>query len=301
MSTTPALTVGRRSFLFNDELVKGAAGAGTRPEIASQHIARDLFWQLQLDPSTTETMDTTTAAELLSAALDAPESSEISRWACLDETIFSPIFVDGDPLQVLLPGAMASAPFDGDCIVFLPTRSCAIMVPANRADAVSRAAALVEFFYDAQDLLSFQPLIGRDGSWSGFNPTPDHLAYDACARLEVLDRVAIERAQREILVSVVAPAIEFGALQVLVSGSALWTVCTWNQGTETLLPEADAIRFSSAQDEPPMIVKWDAAISIVGERMLRTGHEPARWLTSGYPSPGELAALSMHQERLGEE
>ena len=275
-----------------------------RLEIPREHIARDLYWHLHegTPREAGDTFDAVAEAALLKDAVRAPATGEISRWAFLDDTIFSPVFADGDAVQVLLPGGTDSLPFDQEeqYVVFIPTSESVVMVPANEPQAIARAANFVEFFYDERKWLSFEPIIGSDGSWRTFDPPTDHPAHAACKRLGVVDRVALDTAQRRALAWVVDPAVEVSALQVVGSGSSLITICYWTEGIEALLPKADAISFWGSSDDHELLVDWDTATALVGERLLRLDHEPTRWLTMDYPTREELSALDQHRMRIPE-
>ena len=236
-----------------------------------------------------------TDAELAAAINEATRSPALTTWADLDDSIFSPVGHSSDRIaRLLLPGGLSTLPIDSrEQVVFLPTTESAIVVPSDRAAAVARAAELVEFFIDPATQISLLPIVGNDGKWRPFEPSPDHPAHDPWRHLLILDRAIVADAQRSALELISRSELHVAPLLTIQVGNSLHTACSWTQGIETLLPEADIVGLTDSNGEVRFLVPWEAVARLVSHRLFRTGHNPPRWLTVDFPNEDELDALEI--------
>jgi len=230
--------------------------------------------------------------QLLETAIDDFSLDTIDGWASLDDAVFSPASDDPHlPTQVLRPGGLSSLPFEGDRVVFMPTRTSVVVAPATNPEAVARAAELIEYFGDTSQHMSLRPIVGRHGNWQLFEPAPEHPAHVACARLRLLEAVAIAEYQKVLLADLVDPEIHIGSLQLVETGTQRQSLATWVSQTRSLLPKADLVALADDNGAPLFAVPWDDVQRIAGARLHQTDHFPTRWLTFDSPNETELKAL----------
>ena len=297
-SHPPTLTIARAPFLENERLLSDVADLASHSPTAPQRaIARDLCWTLTPHA---DDENATTEADLDSALDDAAALPASTTWGDLDSSIFSPVVDSPEEIaRLLLPGGMAELPTNSDeYVVFIPNTEMAIVVPSDNAVAISRAAQMVEFYSNPTTRISLLPIVGSDGQWRSYQPSPDHLAYDAYHRLSVLDRAEVANSQGEMLLHVARPELHVAPLLTMQVGGSLQTVCTWSAATEALLPQADIVGLTDHHGELLLLALWEAVERVAGHHLLATGHKPHRWQTVGFPNERELDVLEMVRLRI---
>ncbi len=297
-SHPPTVAIVRAPFVENQHLLRDAAALAIHSPAAPQRaIARDLFWTLAPQ---TDDANVPTEGDLDSALDEATALPAVTSWGNLDSSIFCPVVESPEEIaRLLLPGGMAGLPTNSDeYVVFVPNAEIALVVPSEDESAICRAAEMVEFFSNPTTQISLLPIVGANGRWQPYQPSPGHLAYDACNRLSVLDRAEVANSQGEMLLHVARPELHVAPLLTMQVGGSLQTVCTWSAATEALLPQADIVGLTDHHGELLLLALWEAVERVAGHHLLATGHKPHRWQTIGFPNERELDVLEMVRLRI---
>jgi hypothetical protein len=228
------------------------------------------------------------------AALDArPVAGPAERPAVLrfvdtgDAYVTSRLLVDG-----WLAGLRERV--GGDPVAFAPERST-LIVAADGSDVLATVFALVEEEYrEAVRSLSPQAYtVGPDGRVVPYAAPAGHPAADAARRAGLILAAHEYAAQREWL----DQRHEEDGTDVFVAGhdlverpdGTLFSVTTWSDGVEALLPEVEWVAFTSG-DAEPFFVPWPA---VVGETDLcpEPDHDPPRHRVRGWPQAATMERL----------
>ncbi len=279
-------------------LENGGLPAGSN--LPSSPIAGDLAWTIVWDtPAVMDPIDENQIErwgysfdELLRIAKTNLAMQPFLGWNVVDDRLYAPTGVDDyDGTRIFLPGALDFLPFDGDRVVFHPTRSSCAVVAADDADAIAVAAAHALTQIGAANRVSLTPIVGRTDDWRPLQLDPGHPAFDAWCQLVSYDRAAGYDTQQGLLSEAVGEDV-FVAKHVLVEDprGALSSYCTWSRGVETLLPVTDRVALYEEGAEP-FLVPWAVAVEVCGELMEPTNHYPERVRVREFPSPTELSIL----------
>ena len=290
-------------------LVQRSIGTATPEDaqIPRRPIARNLHWVLvtttpqgnRLVNNADIERTSRSFDQLVDDAMQDFEVGAIERWASLDDSVFVPV-IDGSSTtsRILHPRGSLDLPFTGAAVLFLPSTSNAIVAPATNHYAVKRAAELADYFADASQPLSLNPLIGRHGRWQSFRPSKSHAAHDACARLAVLQEHVETEYQGQLLNEFFKGEVKASAVRRIETDEAWLSLCHWARDVPTLLPKTDIIGFTSRSGTSPFFTPWETVTAICGTRLLRTQHNPVRYLACDYPSIAQLRELRRARLRI---
>ncbi len=279
-------------------LERGGLPAGSN--LPSLPIAGDLAWTVVwdtpaiMDPIDEDQVDRWgyTFDELLGVAKTNLAMQPFLGWNVIDDRLYAPTGLDDyDGTRIFLPGALDFLPFDGDRVVFHPTRSSCAVVSADDPDAIALAADHALTQLSAANRVSLTPIVGRTGHWRPLQLESGHPAYDSWRQLIAYDRAAGYDTQDALLRASVGDDA-FVAKHVLVEdpNGALSSYCTWSRDVETLLPVTDRVALYEENTEP-FLVPWVAAVEVCGELLEPTNHYPERVRVREFPSSTELSIL----------
>ncbi len=197
---------------------------------------------------------------------------------------------------LLAPGWLAgvSERMGEPVVAFVPDVNTVLLCPADGGAATALHTIVESEFSEAARSISLVGYIAGDGGRVvPYAPPPGHPAHPAAQRARVLLTVTQYRSQTEWLSAQYAEhGIDVyvgGLLAAAGADEPPFTVASWGDGIESLLPEADFIAFAGP-DGVWGRVPWDAVARLVplAPEPLLT---PARYRVGGWPAPDVMQQL----------
>ncbi|MCC4607782.1 DUF1444 family protein [Xanthomonas campestris pv. zinniae] len=206
-----------------------------------------------------------------------------------------------DTSRVLLPDVIARVAVRGRPVFMLPTRDCLLVVGDRdevpmaamlelsiEAASQGRCISALAYTYEERRIVPFSL------------PQPQHLR-----RQEDLRRMmdSSSYAMQNELLHAVHKAEQ---LDVFVASYRVYkendgsghqfSLATWTEGVDILLPKADRIVFVSSKEEGDadvVVAQWDQAVGVVGALMeLQPEFYPPRYRVRTFPSPVQFQQLA---------
>jgi Uncharacterized protein conserved in bacteria len=277
--------------------------------VACRDIAEDCVELLAIDrPDATSTLMQgpnkewgITLEEGLAIAHDNLRDATPDRFAEVAPGVFRGAWQDAyDTSRVLLPDVLERVPVKGRPVFMLPTRDC-LLVVGDRDEAAmaamlelsveaathGRCISALAYTYDERRIVPFAL------------PQPEHLRRQGDLR-RMMDASSYSL-QKELLDKVHAAE----QLDVFVAsyrvygesdGGQQFSLATWTEGVDTLLPKADRIAFVAPKEEGDadvVVAQWDQAVGVVGALMEpQSEYYPPRYRVRSFPSQAQLQQLT---------
>jgi hypothetical protein len=210
---------------------------------------------------------------------------------------------DGDSYMVsriLLDGWLARlAPaVGGRPVAFVPDHS-SLIVAADDPGVLTALFKLAadEYREAARSLSPAAYTCAPDGRVVPYRVLDDHPLAATVHRAEVM-LAAIEYSQQGSWLEDEPDEQESYVAGLLVGtrpDGSVFTVASWGEGVDTLLPEAQYVGFSGEDGAPPFLVPWK---TVVREANLLpvVGLDPPRYRVTGWPAPAVLDRLRARAE-----
>lgn len=273
-----------------------------RARVPTRAIAADLVWCAIWDsPQTMSPINQghlddwgLSFDEVLQTGMTNLAQEPIEGWRSLDERVFAVIGVDDySGSRVLLANGRDFIPFEGELVIFNPTRMSCIVASASDEQGVKLAAELCLREVEEPNQVSFTPIVGSEGNWRPLELDESHPAYTDWRTLTTLDAAYGYDGQKQLLENVLGDDIYVGSLEVVEPEEGRVTsMCTWSPGVPTLLPHADEIVFFSPETKSGPRVQWSQAKQVVGHLMEPTDFYPPRTRVLKFPTDAELERLT---------
>ncbi|MDW3177975.1 MAG: hypothetical protein R8J94_11345 [Acidimicrobiia bacterium] len=276
-------------------------GLPTSSTMPTAPIAADLVWCLIADSPTTMQIATTDQVaengrsfeELLQIGKDNLAADSVQAWECVGDLLFVPVGEDDYAgARLLLPGALDGLPISGEKVVFQPTRRRCLVADAGNSEGLRIAAELALSLKDEADPVSLTPIIGDTDNWRPLELSYTHPAFEAVHKLIVVDLASGYATQQAVLNTHLDDELfvaTYSAKQT--SNGEIFSMCTWSEDVDTLLPRTDIVAFFQNPEIPVFLVPWKAVEEICGHRLEPTNHYPARVRVLDFPDPPELEQL----------
>jgi hypothetical protein len=240
-------------------------------------------WQVTFDQALADALDNLRALP------------EHGGWKPMGQGVWSGEWGDAyESSRILLPDLIHRVGVR-DPVVAVPFRNALMLTSAGNEAGIALMAQVVQDHAEAnQRWLSFQ-LLRLDGTrWETHAPL---VAVDAWHLLNLRNESGVNDNQKELLDALHARqgiALFVAPYQMLARddlGTLSFSV--WSNGVDTLLPRTEFIVFDPAGGDADalLLVPWNDARAIVGDRMESTGHAPERWRAHGFPDAAQLARL----------
>jgi hypothetical protein len=208
---------------------------------------------------------------------------------------------DGDSYLVsrlLLDGWLARlAPaVGGPPVAFAPARD-ALLVGAADPDLLAALFKLVEEEYqEAPRALSPAAYTcASDGRVLPYRVPGDHPLAAIVNRAEVMLAATEYTAQGDWLDDAEPESYVAGLLVGTRPDGSVFTVASWGEDVDTLLPEAQYVGFSGADGAPPFLVPWKT-VAREANLLPVVGLDPPRYRVTGWPAPAVLERLRARAE-----
>jgi uncharacterized protein YtpQ (UPF0354 family) len=221
-------------------------------------------------------------------------------------TVFQPLqeglFISGwqdsyDASRLLATDVIRQLDVQGAPVVFPFSRDHLLVCGSDDEEALLAAVETMATNLERTRVESLVPLLlGDDEAYTVFEPAKESELGAALAALQAEAKVGDYAEQRSWLERLNEANGEdvFVANTMAFQDEAgrIFTVGTWTEGVDTLLPETELIAFVRPGDEDETVVTpWAAALPLVREQMEATEHYPVRWRVRSFPSDEVLVQL----------
>lgn len=185
-----------------------------------------------------------------------------------------------DCSRLLIPELFNLLSLDGDPVAIPVARNGLVVAGSRDMIALCAMAHFVEEQLDAATRpIAYLPLVLREKSWSVFEPDSPNLepVRDLVAKQKLWDyecqRVDLQAHHtgngREVFV---------GKIIAKKFGGKIYSITTWTETVQTLLPEADAVTIIRA-DGRWVMRSWGDFTCVCAELLTKQGLYPARFMT----------------------
>ena len=269
-------------------------------QVPRRPLAGDLNWVVIWDSE--HTMNVVNKSQLdgwdrdFETAFDIAKRNfapkEITEWGVIEDRVFSP--VNGDDYlgsQLFSPGGLDGLPFSEERVVFLPTRTTALIASAADPEGIALAAELTRKVTGAANPVSLKPLVGRNDEWRSLQLHESHPGFVAWKNLSVIDDLNAYETQKGLLQEVLGDDIFVASFKAVESGGTPVSIGTWTRGAPCLLPKCDIVAFVDLEGDAMFLVRWESVMEICGARLEKTNYLPHRWRVVDFPDADELAQL----------
>jgi hypothetical protein len=199
-----------------------------------------------------------------------------------------------DAARLLLEPALAQLEVKGRLVAFPLSRDL-LAITGERDEAGLAQALRLAASPQGSAPISVVPLLHDGTGWVTWHPDPKSKVAKTLQRLMVQERAAIFEEQRALLDQLGERRGDdafVAALTVLPDGT---TLCTWGEGTPTLLPEADRVALAAQLPDggtATSTVTWAEVQRVMGPALAPVeGLSPPRYRVTNFPSAAERVAM----------
>lgn len=199
------------------------------------------------------------------------------------------------PSCLVLPGWLASFAdrVGGRPLAFVPDTT-GMLVTCEVPDGMAGLFGLVEQEYTDAPRSMFPVAFTVDdaGNTVPYRVAPGHPAAAAAHRAECLLAAEAYGLQLDVLNAGLEDGVFAAGLMLAQRpDGSVFTVATWAEGVDSLLPQADYVVFSN--DSGSFFVPWDIVADEVAPLLPVEGVVPQRFRVRGWPPPATLQRLRM--------
>ena len=203
--------------------------------------------------------------------------------------------------RVLVPEWLACLPIEGDPVVLIPDQVSIFACGADNADALAKMAEIATADSTLRPITRIPIRLTPEGP-EPFIPDASHPSHTAFKQSAVEETGAIYAKQQASLLSAEIGFVASYFAPKRADTRPAVSLTTWTRNANPLLPKTDYVVFcqvtlDEATGRPtstsvcPVPVPWEIVEAVVGDRLSRTAHTPARYRASGFPSDEELDQL----------
>jgi len=240
-------------------------------------------------------------AELLTKAMDNLWQKTTNRF----ETPFPGVFVlchhdTFDASRVLFWEIIVQADVKGTPVVAVPDRDTLIITGSEDQDGLGYMASVCEGALKNSRLVSTQPLILENKTWTGLKLAENHPSYSKFRMCEVRERIIDYTEQKRLLEELYQKMGEdvYVASYVASENTETGKIrshCVWGKGIVSDLPRTDRIFFMENEKMILGWCPWAEAVAAFGELMAKRVDFPERFRVVSFPSPEQLARVRLEQ------
>jgi hypothetical protein len=206
----------------------------------------------------------------------------------------SPYHDTFDATRMMLPSLFEGLGVKGAPIAIAPTHDILFVTGEDDPEGLVQAASWAEEALlepRGHSGLAFK-FVG--GSWHAWEPPRDHPAWLKFRLLRLQTLATAYARQKEVLEALLRANgydIAVGTLRAFrTTQGEVFTVCSWTEDQEALLPETDRIDFVTEKGLTHS-VSFEVARRTLGELMQPIGDLPERWRVKGFPTSAQLAQM----------
>jgi hypothetical protein len=182
-------------------------------------------------------------------------------------------------------------------VAFVPDHN-SLIVGADEPGLVAALYELAEGEYReaARSISPAAYTCAPDGRVLPYRVPVDHPLAATVNRAEVMLAATEYTAQGDVLQN--EPEQESYVAGLLVGtrpDGSVFTVASWGEGVDTLLPEAQFVGFSGEDGGPPFLVPWKT-VAREANLFPVVGLDPPRYRVTGWPAPAVLDRLRARAE-----
>jgi hypothetical protein len=185
-----------------------------------------------------------------------------------------------DCSRLLIPELFDLLSLDGDPVAIPVARNGLVVAGSRDTTALCAMAHFVEEQLDAATRpIAYLPLVLREKSWSVFVPDSPNLepVRDLVAKQKLWD-YECQREDLQEFFTKDGRDIFVGKIIAKKFGGKIYSITTWAESVQTLLPEADAVTVIRA-DGRWVMRSWDDFTCVCAELLTDPGFYPARYMT----------------------
>jgi hypothetical protein len=187
----------------------------------------------------------------------------------------------------------------GDHVAAVPNRDTLIVTGSENIDGLGLLAQICAAVKDAGRPVSSIPVILNvdERRWRTFRPPDDHPHAQLFKNLRIREELDLYGEQKPLLEAIHEQTgrdlfvASYSALSRKNSDDLFTSYCVWTEGVASLLPKADTIAFVRADRDIPGRFRWETAMEVLGHRLRSIDLAPPRFLTDGFPTDAEFAAM----------
>jgi hypothetical protein len=201
--------------------------------------------------------------------------------------------------RLVLTDAIQALDVQGAHVAMVPNRDTLIVTGSEDERGLEHMAILAEKALDHGRAITGFAFLLENGTWLPWLPDANHRLHDQL-HLWQLKSLGRDYAREKDLLDAFYMGEDIPVAPYLLredkKTGKTHSICPWNQGVDTLLPQAEVVYFCSiAQPECEVMgwARWDRVKQVVGHLMKRREGYPIRYWVSGLPTPEEYASIGM--------
>ncbi|MBK8259558.1 MAG: hypothetical protein IPK82_43750 [Polyangiaceae bacterium] len=233
--------------------------------------------------------------ELFDIALSNLKSKTAAQFGVVDGRLYISAFDDEfSPERMILKDLMLKIQVRGDPVVFIPNNKNLIVVGADDEEFLPHALALVDKFEEEPRFLVPMGFVLSDGEWKVFEGNTPPMRDEMSRRLTHY-LAGDYSEQKQAAADDDDETRFFSTVMGLESGGKTYTMCSWTETQEALLPQTHLIAVVKLSTEIAM-VRWRDFIEVCGHRASKVPDlYPPRWEVKDFVSEAEFAELKKRE------
>jgi hypothetical protein len=200
-----------------------------------------------------------------------------------------------DASRLLLHDLVWQFPVKGAHVAVTPNRDTLLVTGSDDAEGLLELLARAIKAFEGPRPMGARPLLLAESRWRPLDLPPDHPAYGAWKRAELLSYAA-DCAEQKGLLDAVHQArgddlfvATFNATERTDSGEVS-SYAVWSEGVPTLLPRADRVAFVR-RERVLGLVPWARVLEGCAGLMTPQGVYPERWRVDAFPDDATQRSL----------
>jgi len=231
---------------------------------------------------------------------DALEAARDNLWEISKDRLLSvrpglwrsPWADNYDASRLFLHDLVWQFPVKGSHVAIVPNRDTLLVTGSDDAEGLLEILGRAMKAYEGSRPMGARPLLLSGSRWTSLELPPDHPAYAAWKRADLLSYASDCAEQKGLLDALHQKrdvdlfVATFTATERPDTGEVA-SYAVWSEGIPTLLPKADKIAFVR-RDKVIGMVPWARVLEAFGKLMSPQGLYPERWKVAGFPDDAAL-------------
>jgi hypothetical protein len=193
----------------------------------------------------------------------------------------------------------------GRHVVMIPNRNVLLVSGSEEAEGLLKLAEMAEQVMEQPRMQTGMAFELHDSSWRPFVPPSQSPSHNLLRKLALRSTLRDNENQTALLNKIfLSQGRDIFVGNVLgierTTDGSVYSVTTWADGVEALLPEADVVAFGYARGETRKVIgyaRWEKMQEAAGELLHRTPDYPARFHVVAFPTTEQFAAMDLSQDR----
>ena len=234
---------------------------------------------------------------------DALEAARDNLWEISKDRLLairpglwrSPWADNYDASRLLLHDLVWQFPVKGSHVAVVPNRDTLLVTGSDDAEGLLEICARALKAFESPRPMGARPLFLAGSRWTSLELPPDHPAFAAWKRAELLSYAADCSEQKGLLdvlhqkEDVDLFVATFNATERSDTGE-LSSYAVWSEGVATLLPRTDRVAFVR-RDKVLGLAPWERVLEGCGGLMAPQGFYPERWRVEHFPDEATIKSL----------